>query len=812
MLFSKFSLLKKLISVIVFISISTILHAQTNYQIKGEVLDEKQIPLPFVQASLKRSADSVLIKTILSDEQGKFLFNVSSGKYIIQIFMMGYLPYQTNVQVLANNVVNIGKIQLTPQARQLGTVNVAASLPFIERKADKIVVNLNGLGSGAPILEVMNQLPGVQVSPNETLSLNGRPVQIYIDGKASTLSVEALAGLLRGTSSSSIQKVELIAQPSAKYDAAGNGGIINLVRKKNYKAGLNGNVYAGAGVGKYLKANDGFNLNYKGKNFNLLLSADYSFNKYFVNSFITTDFFKDNNQLTGRSLSDIYSVRRNSNYTPNLGLDLYLSKKTTLSASIKPGFATFNKDASSINSNFGATENLLNKSVFSNLVATSSTNFSSGLHLQQDIDTTGKQLTADLDYYRFGNYSNQNNNSTSFNAAGDILNVEPSLFNQDRVFSVYAAKVDYVLPLGKGKQLETGIKSSYVVSNNSNELFNAHGNANILGVSDFDAFAYKENVSAIYGTYSFNGKKLSYNLGLRGEYTWGKGNEQVSGLNFSRNYFQLFPSLHIDYKLSTSNSLFFSLNKRIERPGYENLNPLIRIINSTNLQQGNPSLLPVKSYNIELSYGYKNQFFFGGNYSLSVDDFTSITVPYSTGITSTKPGNADYSQYYSLFAIYNKSIFQWWTTSSNLILSRRSFKGMLNGNLLETNGIFGLSASLYNSFNITKTTSIMFLFNYRSKNVDRTITNDAYATLTTGIRQTFLNKKASLQLNFMDIFKSYKNSYYQNSGLIQQQWLNQYETRSIKLNLSYSFGGAVKNIKRSNGAEEEKNRTTLKEN
>ncbi|WP_316804211.1 outer membrane beta-barrel protein [Pedobacter nototheniae] len=812
MALSKFFILKKSACVVLLILSSALLRAQNIHQIKGEVLDENKIPLPFVQAKLKRGADSVLIKTILSDNLGRFKFSVAPGEYIVQVLMMGYQPYTTNVQLSSESTIDMGKIQLIQQMQQLGTVNVTASVPFIERKADKLVVNLNGLGSGAPILDIMNQLPGVQVSPDDVLSLNGRPVQIYIDGKASTLSAEALAGLLKGISSSSIQKVELIAQPSAKYDAAGNGGIINLVRKKNYKAGLNGNVYGGAGAGKYLKTNGGVNLNYKGKNFNLLLNADYSFNKYFVNNFITSDFFSDERQFTGRTLSDIYSVRRNASYTPNLGLDVYLSKKTTLSASIRPGFADFKKDASSGTSNFDATGSLLNKSIFLNLVDTRSTNFSSGLHLQHDVDTSGRQLTADLDYYRFGNYSNQTNNTTLFNVGNNNSTTQPSLFYQDRVFSVYALKIDYSLPLPKGRLLEAGIKSSNVISTNSNRFLNVVQEAFVTDFSQNDTFAYRENVSALYGTYSFTGKKLSYQFGLRGEYTWGKGNGQMNNLDFNRAYFQLFPSFHADYKLSASNSLFFGLNKRIERPGYENLNPLIRIINSNNLQQGNPLLLPVKSYNLEMGYGYKNQLFLGGNYSLNVDDFTSVTVPYANDVISTMPGNADYSQYFAFYATYNKQILPWWTTSSNLTLWRRGFKGMLNGSLFENNGMFALNATSYNSFNITKNTSIMFLFNYRSKSVDRTLTNDAYAMLTAGIRQTFLAKKASLQLNFMDIFKSFKNSYQQNSGPIQQQWLNQYETRAIKINFSYSFGGAIKNTKRSQGAEEEKIRTNLKEN
>lgn len=761
-------------------------------KISGDVVDENSVALPFVQVILKNSRDSSTIKAVLADDKGHFAFEIPAGKYLIELKMMGYgIVYSKVFDIASAQTESLGVIQLKPVATQLAAVSISAPPPFVERRADKLIVNLNGLGSGAPIIEVMSQFPGVTVTPDDRISLNGKSVEIYIDGKATVLSGEALAGLLKGMSSSAIQKVELIAQPSAKYDAAGNGAIINIIRKRNYKAGLNGNIYAGGGKGTFGKANGGINLNYKGEVYNLLLNLDYNYNDYFYNIYIASTFFNANGTPIGYSVSDIQSTRTNSSYTPNLGVDFYLSKRTTLSASVKPGFQTFDRNGFANINNTNQAGNDVSQSKFVNLVDVRATNFSSGLRLQHQFDTVGRELTADLDYYRYGNYNDQDNRTITFSPVSDL----PSVIVQNRVFDVYAFKMDYAHPLGNGRQLEMGMKTSYVNSGNSNFYQDMNG-------QQTDLFDYKESISALYLTYGRTGQKFSYQLGIRGEYTHRQ----------SRSYLQPFPSLHFDYKLTKNHSLTLGLNKRVERPGYESLNPLVRIISSNNLQQGNPALLPVIAYNADLWYGYKNAFFFGLTYSYSVNDFTSLSVPLNDGVITTLPGNADYSDYFTLQAMYGKQVLPWWYTSTNVILSKRSFKGEFNGVLLQNDGIFSLSGTSYNSFSLSKNFSFMFLFNYQGKSISRSITNHAFAYLTTGVRQQFLNKRASAQLSIVDLFKSYRNYYQQNSGAVQQLWRNQFETRMVKLNLSYNFGGTIKNTKKSNSAEEERKRSTLNEN
>ncbi len=212
---------------------------------------------------------------------------------------------------------------------------------------------------------------------------------------------------------------------------------------------------------------------------------------------------------------------------------------------------------------------------------------------------------------------------------------------------------------------------------------------------------------------------------------------------------------------------------------------------------------------LTLQYSYRNALFLNLAYSYTFDDFTSISIPIANGATTTLPGNADHSGYFTLQATYNKQVLPWWYTSSSTTLSKRSFKGEFNGALLQSDGIYSLSATSYNSLSLSKNFSLLFLFNYRGKSVNRTITNQPFAYLTMGVKQQFLNKRASAQLNFTDVFNSYINYYQQNSGAVQQLWRNRFETSTLKLNLIYNLR-TIKNAKKLTGLKKKKNEVRCK--
>ncbi|MFC0516381.1 outer membrane beta-barrel protein [Mucilaginibacter angelicae] len=808
----------KIIAFIVLFSNTYLAYAQNSLKgtVKGVVVDERKSPLPSLTITLRSQVDSSSHFNSSSSETGAFSIGVrQEGAYTLKISLLGYeTAIRKNILVDAHNpVVDLGVIKLNPSVKMLSTVNVTAQKPLIERRADKTIINLNSTITTPSVMELFNQLPGVQVDPSDQINLNGRDVKIYIDGKATPLSSEALASLLKGMSPTSIQKIELIAHPSSKYDAAGSGGIINIVRKKNKKDGLNGTVYGGIGQGEYAKYSGGLNLNYKGKSYNIFVNTDNSFNKYFVNNELRTQFF-DNANLTGQSTAFINSVRKNRTYTPNVGIDFYFTQKTTLSLSVYDGITIFNKDAHSHTTGVDANLSQTNPTSFDNLVKTNSNNFSSSAHLASELDTAGKELSADLDYYRYTNNSTQNNVNSVFDTLGTSLSNAMSLFDQDRNFSIYSAKVDYTQPIKKDATLELGLKSSYVRSNNSNRFFNLTGNDYIQDDSQNDFFRYSENINAFYATYNKTNKKFSYQFGVRGENTWGKGEQLQTGQVFNRNYFQLFPSMYFNYKFKGGHGLNLSADKKTDRPTYENLNPLIRIINSDNYLQGNPNLQPVISYNTSLTYSFKDALYATFNYSFNKHDFIYLTVPFdSTGIATTLPENNKHSQYFSFILAYTKQIKPWWFTSTNIRLAQQSFTtGGADNSGLNTSGMLSFNFDTYNSFALSKRFTFLTLVRYRGKSIERNVTNDPYVQFTTGLRQLIFGTRGSLSFNLTDVFHTYKSKYVQNSPLIRQYWNNHYEATVGRLSFTYNFGGKVKKIKSGDPAEDEKKRTNIKEN
>lgn len=784
--------------------------------IKGSLLDENKATIPFASIFLRLETDSLFYKRQIGAENGTFsIVGLKEGKYLLEIKAMGYEDFKKYGLTIdqKNTLIDIGMILLIPSSKSLAGVTIIGRAPLIERRADKLIVNLDDhLQSSPSILEVMNKLPGVQVNPvNDQISLNGRAIQIYIDGKATPLSSDALSGLLKGMSPASIQKIELIANPAAKYDAAAGSGIINIIRKRNYKAGLNGNVFANIGQGTYGKQVGGLNLNYKGEDFNILLNTNYNYNKYYFDTHVITDFLDINGQAAGKTGSEIKSIRNNRIYTPTLGLDFYLSRKSTLSFTTIQNIQRFHKNATS--SPLFVDQTPDEQDLFLTQQRAKTLNSSYSLHFLRQIDTLGKELTADFDWYNYDSRTGNDNTNLSYDSHAMPLNDFKTFLDQGRKYKMYVAKVDYAQPLGSKRKIELGLKTSFVSSDNENQLFRESGGSNILDPTQNDHFKYTEMINAVYTTFSQDEKQFSYQIGLRGENTVGKGLQSELNLNTRRQYFQLFPSLNLDYKFNSHHTLNLTLNKNINRPTYENLNPLIRILDANNYLQGNPELKPAVAYNASLTYSHKNALFGTIAYTYTKNDFTSFSRIYEgNDRISTRPENNRYTQYFSAHVAYNKQINTYWYNSIVLSYNQRTYKAEFNGYELNSAGIPGFRANSYQVFSLTKKFSLLFLLIYNGKFQERNLINDPSFIFTAGLSQKLFKNKGTLAFNVTDIFESYKSRYSQNSGAIHQVWENKIETRIGRLSFSYNFGGAIKNRISNRDAEELRKRTNTVEN
>ena len=809
----------RLILLILLIIYSSVVKAQPSSEgsIQGGVIDELRNPLSFASILLRNSSDNTIYKTGLTNDLGVFQFKqLQKGNYVIEFKMMGYETLVKKDVIIDGIVkeIKLDIVQLVQASKMISEVVVQAQVPLIERRADKIIVNLNNEITGSSIMDVMDRMPGVMVTrPQDIISLNGKAVIIYVDGRPLSLRGDALASFLKGMSSANIQKVELIANPSAKYDAAGSGGIINIVKKRENKEGLVGNTYGGYQQGRYGRNNAGITLNYKNKLYNFFSNTSYAYQKYFIDSESFYNYFTGNNSPLGKSVFATSSIRNNQTITPSIGADIYLSKQATLSFSSLLTFTDFNRYGKTMNEQLNNQGLRVSRSDLGNDLSTYSTSNISNIHLVRRLDTLGKELIFDVDYSSFRNNSDFTNADKLYNALGNFISDRNSLTGQNSKLSMYAIKADFVNPLNKSTNLEAGGKSSFVRSKNDNLFYNRVNNNEILDNTKTDYFNYSENINALYINFNKKYNRLSVQMGLRGEHTLGKGRQLQTNMEFTNQYIKIFPQLAIDYKLNAKHGLTLNFNKRINRPSYENLNPLVRFINSTNYVQGNPNLLAGTSNNSSIRYSYNNELFLTLSYDVSLKEQITITSQ-SVGSTFTSmPGNDKRSNYYSALASYSKPLKKWWTINGTFHGWQQQYKSIVNGYELSSNGIPAMAVSTYQNFTLNDELSLGVGYVYASKYQFRNRMTEANQYGTLGARLKIFGTRGTLNLSVTDIFNTYNAAYSENSILVKQGWDNSFETQILHTGFTFNFGkGRIKSINKGTATEEERKRTNVKEN
>jgi len=781
--------------------------------IGGKIIDAKGEPVSFATILVKTASNSQVIESIQSNEAGSFHLEVPSlHQCIIEIRMIGFEVYTKTVEIADINQIDLGTIVLGESSVMLKGVVIKDKKPFIENLAGKVVVNLDNaiISNGLSVVDLLNQLPGVQITPDDQITLNGRGITVFIDGKATPLSTEALKGMLRGMNSTNLQKIELIANPSSKFDAAGSGGIINLVKRKNHKEGLTGSIYSGYQYGRYGRPNAGAILNFKNRAYNIFVSGDYSYTKYFLDASLKSSFFSSDQQLQSESQSQIRSIRSSRSLSPTAGVDLYLTKKTTLSFSGNLGDQYFKKDGTTDFIQVYPGQNA-RRAVLENDVSSNMFLYSSNVYLQHKIDTIGQELTVDFNLTNNQNYSDLDNyevRNYNMEQAGEMSRF---FLKQNTDLRIYSLNADYIYPIKRVGSFETGLKTTYVISKNQNEFLNGnYGSA----FSNDGTFKYKESVNALYLNFNKKYKNYSFEAGIRGEHTWGAADQMQAAKKFQKSYFKLFPSISFLYNVNEFNSLKIGFNKRINRPRYENLNPLVRFVNSNTYIQGNPFLLPGISFNPSVTYSYKNQLFLNFVYSFVKNDLIYSTSAFdSQDATVTSPFNNDFIRFYNLSLSYSKKLTSWLFTSNNVEFIQRSSKGTVNDIEFNTSGDPSLNFSTYNTISLNDRMSFMTLFRYYGRQEENNRTTRSNYVLAAGLSSKIFNKRGTVSLNVYDILGSYRSEYTENSEVVRQSWENIYDLKRLfRASFTYSLGsGKVKKVNTGKGAEEEKTRSVTEE-
>ncbi len=603
------------------ISISFIVKAQSR-KVTGIVKDAASKTIHSATVSLFKLSDSSLVKFAPTNKNGEYEFlGIAEGKYFVAASNVGYGKVISVVFEISssNPSVNLPALIMSEQSKDLSGVTVTAKRPFIESKIDKTVVNVDAspTSAGATALEVLEKSPGVTVDNDGNISLRGKAgVIIMIDGKPTYLSSTDLATLLKNMPASALDQIEIMTNPSAKYDASGNSGVINIKTKKGKAAGFNGSVMVGAtsSIFKprdalYLipKSQNSINFNYRKSKINFFGNYNPNFFRGKGNLFINRKFFDNNGDIAGYSDVDTRFKFGNQNHTLKLGLDLFADKKNTYGVVVS-GFM-FNGHPTPVTVN---TLSDGNHQLTSSMVSLTENrihfnNFSGNFNYRHVFDSAGRELTVDLDYIGYRNTSNMLLTTEFYNAMGQ-QSFEPLLLkgHLPSDINIYSIKSDYTHPFKKGGRFEAGIKSSYVKNDNIVDYQRLSVDKWVPDARS-NHFIYDENINAAYANVNKQFKKWTLQGGLRLENTIAKGFQVTNDSTFKRNFTNLFPSAFISYAINKSNSLTLSYSRRITRPNYQDLNPFTYFLDSLSYRQGNPYLLPQFTHNIELSHSFKGK-------------------------------------------------------------------------------------------------------------------------------------------------------------------------------------------------------------
>ena len=812
-------------------SFSLISQAQVkDGKVSGMVVDGNVKTIESATITLLRFKDSSVVKLSVANKAGKYEFDVvPEGKYLVSITASGHSKGYSEIFEIsaAKSDVTLKTIELIPVAKSLSEVTVTAKKPLIEQKLDRMVVNVEAsvTNVGASAMEVLEKSPGISVDKDGNISLKGKQgVQVYIDGRPSYLGGTDLANLLRNMNASQLEQIEIMTNPPAKYDAAGNSGIINIKTKKTKQFGYNGSLSSTWSQGRYAKVSESFNFNYRKNKVNLFTNIGYSNRKNFQDLNIQRKFI-DIGSKEVKSLFDQESRIRESgeSYNAKIGMDYFASKKTTLGAVVN-GF--YNPGTFSNRSNV----HILNPSgvLQSQTLARTNNdkkwkNFSTNLNLRHVFDSTGRELTMDADYLVYNSTDMQDLVNAYYNTVGvPTFKPDTLLGSLPQHITIYSGKADYSHPLKKGAKFEAGIKTSVVKTDNDGVYHNLINKQPILDSGRSNHFIYKENVYAAYINYSRPfGKKWKGQFGLRVENTQSDGHsagyEFAASQNrftyvnkyFKRDYTQLFPTAYVQFNLNAKNSFVLNYGRRINRPDYEDLNPFIHFLDRYTFEQGNPNLQPQFSHNVELSHTYKGFLTTTLNYSKTTNIITEVleqnTIKNETFV---KKSNIASQRQYGVSVAVGGQLKKWWSGNVYINVFNNLYKGIVNNDYISIGATTG-QLNISNQFKLSKTWNAELSGFYQSPAFEGVFKIQGLGALNMGVSKQIMKGKGTIRFSAKDILLTQKAKgtiVYSNIDAAFQQ---RRDSRQVALGFTYRFNkGKLKagNSKRAGGASEEQQR------
>jgi iron complex outermembrane recepter protein len=779
-------------------------------KVSGIVVDGSRKTIEASTITLLKAKDSSVAKISAADKDGRFEFEkIPPGKYLVSVTAVGHQKGYSSIFEITTETssIDVKSIELIPQTKSLSTVIVTAKKPLVEQKLDRTIINVEAsiTNVGSTALEVLEKSPGISVDKDGNISLKGKEgVMVLIDGRPTQLGGADLANFLRSMSASQLDQIEIMTNPPAKYDAAGNAGIINIKTKKNRQFGYNGSANISYNQGRYPKTNEGFNFNYRVNKVNLFTNVSHNYNKYYNVLTIQRNFRdKDTKQLLSYFDQAAKMINDNNSFNGKVGLDYFANKNTTLGV-VVTGFSSDRANANrNVTNIYDATGNLGNQTRAISTGKQDWQNFSTNLNFRQALDTAGKELTADLDYITYDSRNHTSMVNSYWDGSNNsIAKADTLLGALPQNIKIYSGKIDYLQPLKKGARFEAGIKSSFVKTDNNAAYDSVQYGATVHDYNRSNYFIYQENINAAYVNLSKPiNKKWSGQVGLRLENTVAKGNQVTTGETFTRNYTQLFPTAYIQYAANKSNSFVLNYGRRIRRPDYQSLNPFINFIDRYTYQQGNPNLKPQFSHNVEFSHTYKGFLTTTLNYSRTTDIIQQVIEQNEAkNETFVKQANIAKQRQLGIAMNASGSVTKWWKTNVYINAFNNRFEGIVNNTFI-TISATTLMLNGSQQFQFSKTLSGEISGFYRTQGIEGVIHAKPFGMMSIGLSKQVMKSKGTIRVNLRDVFKTQYfrgESRYSN---IDAAFQERRDSRVLNIGFSYRFSkGKINQRKRSNGS------------
>ena len=758
-------------------------------QISGFVYrDSSKTPLEFAIVSLGMENDS-LQQVVTTDAAGLYKFKeVKAGAYFIKASFSGFENYVSPLLKVDSLKIS-HDIFLQATAEQTNAIVIQKKKSIITQEAGKTTVDVKSMSAttGLMALDLLRKMPGVQVDNDGNISLKGKAnVSIMLDGKMTNMSAKQISSILRSMLASEIDNIEIITAPSAKYDAQGDGGMININLKKSSKKGFYGDFQATYGQGILPKSNGGVSLFYNSGKWKLHASYNIMANKEWTYGYNDRNFGALSSGLT--YLQTYTNVSPGLNHSYSLGADCKVNSKLSFGFSHHGTLmsSAWNSYVDGVVDSSGQVQQVFTTA---DLGVWRGNSFSSNADFNYKLDSTGS-FSGSVNMMNYEDRGDQNM-SVSRNSwnVSDMAILKSVTITHNNIFS---AKVDYEKSFFKKLQIESGLKWMLNNIDNSVDYSITQPVIVVPASSSKTLFNYREQVSAAYFQAKWAEKKWQYKGGVRSEYWNAKGKEQLTGNAFTRNYLQFFPSAYLSYNPSENHSWSFSYNRRIRRPNSHMLTPVSYFDDPYYLYSGNPKLLPQLSHSVELSHSFKG----GGlittlNYMHS-DNYIqqwSVSQRDSSNIMDMTTINIPLYENMGLSVSYYQPVKKWWTAQLYVNVYQNHLAGYLSNSKVTVDNRY-ISASFYTShvFTLPKTWTIELTGNYTMKQLVGYTINNPIGSVGLSVKKDIAGGRGTLKLNCQDLFFTFKYSGFTSYQGLERTYLYSWDNRVVYLSFNWKLG------------------------